>query len=102
MSLLERQDEIKLDILESLARSQKALASIIEIMAGAAERSQELSEGLLDNVEIIAKYQRALAAKLAGMRVTARVRGAPGKPWLSERVSIRAVSACISSGDETG
>lgn len=102
MSLLDRQDEIKLDILESLARSQKALASIIESVAGAAERSKELSEGLLDNLEIISKYQHALAVKLAGMRVTARVRGAPGKPWLSERASIRAVSACRASGEESG
>lgn len=83
MSQMKKEIEIKLDIMESLARSQKALARIIESMADVTVSSDKAGKKLLENIEVIALYQQALAKKLAGVQVRRKRIGKPAKPWLS-------------------
>lgn len=78
--------EIKLDILQSLARSQKALTRIVESVAHAIESSPQISKHLAENLQSISKYQRILASKLTGIEVKTRAVQTPGKVWLANKL----------------
>lgn len=84
MKLLE--NRLKLDILESLARSQKALARMIENMADVTGQSDAASRELVSNAKWIGKYQIALAEKMTGMRIAYVKLGNPGKLWLNPKL----------------
>ncbi len=84
MSPLERETDLKLDILASLARSQKALARLMECVGDIGESSERMKFKLLDNLNVIGRYQMALGSRIAGVRIRSRKRGAPGKPWLNK------------------
>jgi hypothetical protein len=86
MDLSTKQDEIKLDILQSLAASQKALARMVENIADITDHSESLSQYLRDNIEAISKYQRTLAVKMTGMTFPERKRGNPAKPWIHQQI----------------
>ncbi|KEQ26320.1 hypothetical protein [Paenibacillus tyrfis] len=87
MNWHEEENKVKLHILHSLARSQRALARMIESMADVVEGSEEAARRLSVHVETISRYQRQLAMKMAGVRIRRRLRrGIPGKPWLGEKV----------------
>lgn len=76
-----KENEIKLDILTSLSISQKALARMIENMAEVTHSSKAVSEHLLENIQIISQYQRALAMKITGLNITTKKKGIPTLPW---------------------
>ena len=83
---MNKQNEIKLDILQSLARSQRALATIIESIADISKSAPKAAEGLLENIQEISRYQKVLAVKLAGIHLyEAKKGGTPAKPWLHQR-----------------
>ncbi|KPV61080.1 hypothetical protein QJ48_01745 [Paenibacillus sp. A3] len=87
MNWHEEENKVKLHILHSLARSQRALARMIESMADVVEGSEEAARRLLVHIETISRYQRQIAVKMAGVRIRRRLRrGIPGKPWLGEAV----------------
>ncbi len=82
-----KQNEIKLDILTSLARSQKALARIIESMADVTKFSDKTAEGLLENIKEISSYQKILAVRMTGIHLhVAKKGGIAAKPWLHQRL----------------
>ncbi|MFD2612386.1 hypothetical protein [Paenibacillus gansuensis] len=85
---MRKQDELKIDILESLARSQKALAKIIENMAEQTEHAHGLSENLAENMQALSKYQLSLASKMSGITVHSKRYGLPGRPWLHRRLTV--------------
>lgn len=87
MSVKQKEDIIKLHILQSLARSQRALATMIENMADISTHSSKVSKHLLENIETITKYQELIAAKLIGLRFRRRIKGKPAKPWLCEKIN---------------
>jgi hypothetical protein len=89
MSLGTKQNEIKLDILQSLAMSQKALARMIENIADVTDHSVGISKYLMENIEIISKYQRALTVKLTGMTFPERKKGKPAKPWIYQQINMK-------------
>ncbi|MCZ8513579.1 hypothetical protein O9H85_14275 [Paenibacillus filicis] len=84
MNWHEEENRVKLHVLHSLARSQRALARIIESMADMAEGAESLSGDLGRQLEAISRYQREIAVKMIGVRIRRLRRGVPGKPWLSE------------------
>lgn len=86
MSVRERENLIKLDILESLAASQRALAKIIAGLAETMEPCEQLNRHLLRNISVLCRYQGVLASKITGIRVARLRRSKPGKPWLNQRV----------------
>ncbi|WP_068605532.1 hypothetical protein [Paenibacillus swuensis] len=79
---METENAIKLDILRSLARSQKALARMIEQVADVTERSHKTAGHLCDNIQSISHYQRSIMLKMIGIRIKRRRRGLPGAVWL--------------------
>jgi hypothetical protein len=106
MSFYNKQNEAKLHILQSLARSQRAIARMIEALADVQEeraRSQVsnvrsnrsgtpasigggtagLDRQLAESIKAIAACQKVLAFKIAGIRIS-RIRSSPpGKVWLN-------------------
>jgi len=80
-ALKQRENEIKLDILHTLSRCQRALADIMENMAAHTEGNAELAKHLQQNIEVIEKYQRAVAEKMMGLRINRIKRGRPGPVW---------------------
>lgn len=85
----ERENLLKLTILEALSRSQNALAGILEGIAGQTEEDLEVARKLRGHVEVLVRYQVSLAEKMAGIRLSRLVNGAPGKVWLDSRVRIK-------------
>ncbi|MEX2460143.1 MAG: hypothetical protein WD469_02370 [Paenibacillaceae bacterium] len=95
MSVLHRQNELKLDILRSLARSQRALAEIVEIIApvmaasvhGTSSAHQagsdHLAQQILAHMGSLSEYQHALAQKLSGIEIRQVKKGRPCQPWLA-------------------
>jgi hypothetical protein len=95
MSVLETQNKLKLDILQSLARSQRALAEIVEVIAPVVassihgtssdhEASSEfMAKQILAHLGSLNNYQHALAQKLSGINIRQVKNGRPGKIWLA-------------------
>lgn len=97
MNWHEEENRTKLHILNSLARSQRALARIIESVAdmseGAASSGRsgpsdpgETADQIVVQLEAISRYQRQLTEKLTGIRIRKFQRGTPGKPWLCAKL----------------
>lgn len=84
--LVERENELRLDILESLAKSQRALASIIGNMADVSGGSKEHAEGLLKHIQTLVQVQEVLAGRILGIKLRRVVKGKPGPVWLAGRV----------------
>jgi hypothetical protein len=78
------ENKAKLHILISLARSQRALARMIESMSDVATHSRGgLScEQQARQLRAISAYQRQLSGQIARIRIRKLRRGLPGKPWL--------------------
>lgn len=89
MSVGEREQRIKLDLLDSLARSQRALARIIESVALSVESSPPLARQVAENLETIVKYQQILARKIIGIPIREKQKGTPGDPWLNPHSGVR-------------
>ncbi|MFE5320261.1 hypothetical protein ACFQ88_16250 [Paenibacillus sp. NPDC056579] len=85
----EQEVRMKLHILNSLARSQRALAVILESMADVAGSSQMVAKGLAEQIEAFSKYQRQIAVKMIGVKLRRRRYGKPAKPWLNRKLHVR-------------
>ncbi|MEF3307180.1 hypothetical protein [Paenibacillus sp. GYB003] len=91
MGWLKRQQEMKLDILESLARSQRAMARIIESAAdmneGGASGAGDDKE-LRKSLEAIARYQLAIMEKMVGITIGEVCSSQPARPWTNEALRV--------------
>ncbi|SDD29885.1 hypothetical protein SAMN02799630_02775 [Paenibacillus sp. UNCCL117] len=108
MNGLETENKVKLHMLTSLARSQRALARMLESVAdamesgrqerptGGAQPAGERAQGSvgappegrewLAQLVVLGRYQRAMAERLGLLRLRRIRRGVPGKPWLNPRL----------------
>jgi len=102
MNIPEREIRIKLDILESVARSQRALARLLESAADVYEASPALAARLRENLEQLADCQQALVRLIAPIRLPRTKPGRPGKPWLAHPVRPASAEPGKSAPAETG
>ena len=80
-----REQEIRLNILESLARSQQALALIAETISEArptAVRPAAEHEQTAHELAVLARYQIRLAEQIIQLRLRNTRLGTPVRPWL--------------------
>ncbi|UUZ84319.1 hypothetical protein LJK88_11785 [Paenibacillus sp. P26] len=84
MNFRVEENRVKLHVLHSLARSQRALARMIEQMADVVEASGPTAGRLAEQIDAISRYQRVIAVKMLGVRIRKIRRGAPGKLWLQK------------------
>jgi hypothetical protein len=89
MNSAAREEWIKLDILNSLARSQRALARILESVADTVEAYPPPVDHVIGNLEAISRYQLTLAQKISGLTNNKRTIGIPAQPWLSVKLQQR-------------
>lgn len=86
MSRLDREWAIKLDLLESIASSQRSLAVMLEQAATVTTAADLAPAVLREHIRSIAGMQEALLTAATGMRWSKPRRGSPGMPWLHDRV----------------
>jgi len=82
-----REEELKLAMLEAIARSQRALARMLESTAETVRWSDGDAGRALRLLDSIERYQRVLAAKHLGVPYRRMCAGTPSAAWLSRRVA---------------
>ncbi|UJF32091.1 hypothetical protein [Paenibacillus hexagrammi] len=92
MSLHDREQWIKLDLLNSLALSQRALARIIESVAECVEASPPLAKQVAENLDVIVHHQQVLTRRITGIHIRERQKGTPGKPWINRQPGVQGTS----------
>jgi hypothetical protein len=82
-----REEELKLAMLEAIARSQRALARMLESAAETVRWSDGDAGSALRLLDSIERCQRVLAAKHLGVPYRRMRSGTPSAAWLSRRVA---------------
>ncbi|WP_340025526.1 hypothetical protein MHI24_10235 [Paenibacillus sp. FSL K6-1096] len=78
---------VKLEMIRSIARSQAALAAILESIAEVTGQSELTARKLSDNIRILSGYQSAMCRMLSGISLHEPKEGVPAAPWLSKACS---------------
>lgn len=73
---------VKLEMIRSIARSQAALASILENIADLTGHSELAARKLSENVRILSEYQSAMCRMMTGISLRRQKTGVPAPPWL--------------------
>ncbi|GIP31304.1 hypothetical protein [Paenibacillus sp. J2TS4] len=83
MGFLEKQNELKLNIMEALVRSQGAVATMLESLAETACLSVQDSVRVEEYLKEISQYQRVLAERMLELPIREVHKGKPASPWLA-------------------
>ena len=75
---------VKLEMIRSIARSQAALATILESIAELTGHSELTARKLCDNVRVLSQYQSAMCRMMSGISLHRHKTGTPAAPWLSK------------------
>ncbi|WP_020617540.1 hypothetical protein [Paenibacillus daejeonensis] len=84
MDLLSREREVKLELLSSLARSQRAMARILESVADVTACSSDSARALQQELRTMTRLQQAIASSIVPLRISKVQRGKPGRLWLRD------------------
>ncbi|WP_426252682.1 hypothetical protein [Paenibacillus pabuli] len=84
MSLLRREQEAKLALIESIAHSQQALARILDSVASVSAHSEVSARSLAENIRLLSRYQEEMSRMVTGIRLARIQHGEPGTPWLKD------------------
>ncbi|WP_025692261.1 hypothetical protein [Paenibacillus zanthoxyli] len=74
---------VKLEMIRSIARSQAALAAILETIADLTGHSELAARKLCDNVRVLSEYQSAMCRMMSGISLHQHKEGIPSAPWLA-------------------
>ncbi|BCG60680.1 hypothetical protein [Paenibacillus sp. URB8-2] len=74
---------VKLEMIRSIARSQAALAAILENIAEVTGHSEHAARKLCENVRVLSEYQSAMCRMMSGISLHRHKEGIPSKPWLA-------------------
>jgi hypothetical protein len=83
MSRLEKEWEVKMELIASITQSQTALARILNSVADLSEQSPAMSKRLQENMASLTGLQEMIAQKIAGISWRRPTRGNPGRIWLA-------------------
>jgi len=86
VSLLQKEWEVKLDLLGSIARSQAALARMLHSVADVTEHGGITPATLHEHVRVLTSMQQSLLRTVTGVGWRAPVPGNPATPWLAGQV----------------
>ncbi|OAZ46619.1 hypothetical protein [Paenibacillus polymyxa] len=79
---MRREREIKLDMMESIAASQHAVARMLTSLADLTPHADMSAPRLEETIRILSNYQGEITKMLAGIPLRRQVYGKPTKPWL--------------------
>lgn len=89
MSHIDEFNLTKLQMLQALARSQTAIASILEQTAIVATEYQLPVSLIQEQLHSLAQYQSTMIAQLSGIQVKRVIRGVPThRPWLNSKLML--------------
>jgi len=86
MSRREQEWTIKLSLMGSIAKSQEALAQILQNVAAVTDVTGVAPQTLQEHVRVLTGMQGALLRIVTGTSWRPPVNGTPAAPWLSEEV----------------
>lgn len=86
MNMIQKENELRLEILTAVARSQRALATMAEtVSVYHAHNSSEHNE-TAHQLQVLARYQISLAEKILGISIRNTRNGTPRDPWLDKTI----------------
>ncbi|MUG44098.1 hypothetical protein [Paenibacillus woosongensis] len=74
----------KLRLIDSIARSQTAMARILDSLADVTDHSAETARRLAHNIQVLARYQQAIAQTVCGITLHQVNYGTPSMPWIMD------------------
>lgn len=78
-----REHEARVAMISSIARSQEALAGILENIAEVSAHSDLTARKLAENIRLLTGYQSVMTEMLTGIPLNRTKRGSPSSPWLA-------------------
>lgn len=76
-------EEAKQELILSIARSQTAMARILESLADVSEHSRETAAHLAHNISTLTRYQHTMAQTVCGISLHRVYYGTPSPPWIT-------------------
>lgn len=89
MSRLNAEWEAKLAMLKAIARSQEAMARMLESAADVGAASSPSASVLREHVRVMTGLQAEMARSVAGVSWTPPRQGRPVRPWLKKGAAVR-------------
>ncbi|MFI2858176.1 hypothetical protein ACH6EH_13720 [Paenibacillus sp. JSM ZJ436] len=78
-----REQEAKAELVASIARSQHALAHMLEQIAESTSFSDVTVKKLAENIRLLTQYQEVMSQMLTGISFNRVKEGAPAPVWLA-------------------
>ena len=85
---IQREHEAEIAMVSSTARSQQALASILESIAEVTAHSETTSRTLAENIRLLIDYQSVMAEMLTGIPFNRFKLGSPASPWINSEYQL--------------
>jgi hypothetical protein len=82
-----REQEVKLELVASIARSQQAIARILESVADVCSSTPGAAEKIRDNLRVLGGMQQVMVEAVTGVRSRRVQTGRPSRPWLNPSVN---------------
>ncbi|CAI6043077.1 hypothetical protein [Cohnella sp. JJ-181] len=89
MSRLNAEWEAKLSMLKAIARSQEAMARMLESAADVSAAGDPSAAVLREHVRVLTGLQAAMARSVAGVSWAQPKQGVPAGPWLKKAAAVR-------------
>lgn len=88
----QQENEIKLNLLQALTDSQRAIAKMMQHVSDIVAVSEPTARHVLANIQVMTKYQKALADHIVHVSLRShRVQGSPSTPWILPSAQIKKV-----------
>ncbi|PZD95137.1 hypothetical protein DNH61_14730 [Paenibacillus sambharensis] len=84
-----REHEVKLELIASVAKSQHAMAVILQNIADLTDVSPQLARSIGENIRLLTGLQERMADSITGSFPGRRRKGKPAPPWISLPVGER-------------
>ncbi|MBP2002132.1 hypothetical protein J2Z69_003189 [Paenibacillus shirakamiensis] len=94
------EQEVKLELILSIAKSQTALARILDSLADVTDHADISAKQMEEHIRLLTDYQCAMAESLTGIRLHRKYYGTPTLPWINEALYQAAYAARGVQGEE--
>lgn len=84
MSRIRREQEARYAVISSIAKSQEALAGILDSIADISAHSETTAKSLAENIRLLTSYQSVMCGMLTGISLRRSKEGKPSSPWLDK------------------
>ncbi|ANA81343.1 hypothetical protein PVOR_09340 [Paenibacillus vortex V453] len=98
-----REHTARVAMISSIARSQEALADILQNIAEVSAHSDVTARKLAENIRLLTGYQSVMTEMLTGIPLNRTQWGSPSSPWLAVgRIANSSTAAQEESKDSGG